>query len=146
MAPRRANLAKIHIAVKELQLSNEAYRDILSLHFQVSSASKLNDKQAVVLLNIFRARGWQPKKGHAATEGKRKGGDFITIKPGPAARQQRKVLAMWHELGYGMDKLHARCKRQFEVDRFEWLTDGEALHILITDLGKRLETGKRRGA
>ena len=140
MAPSTANLAKIHIAQKELHLSDDAYRDMLSLHFQVSSASKLNDKQAVVLLNIFRAKGWQPKKGHATTGGKRKVDDFITIKPGPAARQQRKVLAMWHELGYGMDKLHARCQKQFSVDRFEWLTDGEALHILITDLAKRLET------
>jgi phage gp16-like protein len=140
MAISQANLAKIHIAKKEMTLSDYAYRDILSLHFQVSSASKLNDKQAVVLLNIFRAKGWQPKKGHATTGGKRKGGDFITIKPGPAAKQQRKILAMWHQLGYGMDNLHARCQRQFAVDRFEWLQDGESLHILITDLGKRLET------
>jgi hypothetical protein len=36
--------------------------------------------------------------------------EFIEIKPGPAAKQQRKVLALWHALGYDMDKLHTRVK------------------------------------
>ena len=144
MAPSRAALAKIHIARKELNIPEDAYQDMLALHFQVTSASKLTESQAAVHLDIFRARGWQPKKGKGATGGKRPGGDFITIKPGPAARQQRKVLAMWNALGYGMDKLHARCRLQFQVDRFEWLIDGQALHVLITDLGTRLEAKKER--
>jgi hypothetical protein len=42
-----------------------------------------------------------------------------------------------------MDQLHARCKRQFGVDRFEWLTDYQPLHILITDLEHRLRAAGR---
>ena len=73
---------------------------------------------------------------------KRRDGNFIVIKPGPTAAQQRKVLAMWNSLGYGMDKLHSRCLRQFGVERFEWLTDQRHLHVLITDLEHRQKNAK----
>ena len=137
--PSRADLAKIHIAKKELGLTDDAYRDLLRLHFGVESAAELADKQVIVLLNKFRAKGWQPKTRRAAPRRKPDGDDrFVAIKPGPAARQQRKVLALWAALGYDMAKLHARCKKQFEVDRIEWLTDHHQLHVLITDLEARL--------
>ena len=137
----RADLAKIHIAKKELGLTDEAYRDMLHLHFGVSSAKDLLPKQVVVLLNNFRARGWKPKKGavvkHGRADQRRKDDNFIVIKPGPAARQQRKVLAMWAALGYDVAKLHARCKKQFGIERFEWVTEYDELHVLITDLEHR---------
>lgn len=137
--PDHAKLAKIHIAKKELALSEEAYRDILWLNFKVESAKELTEQQAQELINLFKAKGWVPKVD--GPRGQRKSeGQFIEIKPGPAARQQRKVLALWHELGYDMTKLHTRVKKQFGVDRFEWLEDGQALHILITDLEHRLAT------
>lgn len=138
MPPTQAQLAKIHIAKKELQLADETYRDILALDFKAESAKELTDRQAEQLLDLFRARGWKPKKASSgAKRAKRRDGNYIVIKPGPTAAQQRKVLAMWNALGYGMDKLHTRCAKQFGVDRFEWLTDPRHLHILITDLKAR---------
>lgn len=142
MTPTHAQLAKIHIAKKELQLTDEIYHDILALHFKAETAKDLTDRQAEQLLDFFRAKGWKPKKTTAEAQTKRRDGDYIEIKPGPTAAQQRKVLAMWHALGYGMDKLHIRCKRQFGVDRFEWLTDPRQLHILITDLEQRQEKAR----
>jgi DNA polymerase III psi subunit len=59
--PDKARLAKINIAKKELRLTDEVYRDILSLHFQVESAVQLTDRQVTVLLNRFRAMGWEAK-------------------------------------------------------------------------------------
>ncbi len=139
----RSDLAKIHIAKKELGLSDEAYRDMLHLHFGVSSAKELAPRQVTVLLNKFRARGWQPKTRRAAPRRNPTGDDgFIRVAPGPSAAQQRKVLAMWAALGYDMAKLHARCKRQFGVDRFEWLTEHASLHVLITDLEARLRRAR----
>lgn len=139
--PNSADLAKIHIAKKELNLTDEAYRDMLHLHFQVSSAKDLKPQQVVVLLNKLRAKGWDPKKGavvkHGRTGTKRKADNYIEIKPGPAARQQRYILAMWNALGYDVAKLHARCKKQFGVDRFEWVDEYSDLHVLITDLQQR---------
>lgn len=131
--PSQQQLAKIHIAKKDLALTDEAYRDILRLHFGCESSKALTDRQATVLLNHFKAKGWQPKQPTLP----RKNPDFISIHPGPAAKQQRKVLAMWNALGYSMDKLHTRVKTQFSVERFEWLTDAKALHVLITDLEHR---------
>lgn len=137
----RADLAKIHIAKKELGLSDEAYRDILHINFGVESAKDLLPKQVVALLNKFRALGWKPKRPKVVKMGRkgtqRKGDNYIEIKPGPAARQQRYILAMWNALGYDVAKLHARCKKQFGVDRFEWLTEHKELHVLITDLQQR---------
>lgn len=138
--PTHAQLAKIHIAKKELQLTDDTYRDILALHFKAESAKDLTDRQAEQLLDLFRAKGWKPKKSASSAPGrKRRDGNYIAIKPGPTAAQQRKVLAMWNSLGYGMDKLHGRCLRQFGIERFEWVTDPHQLHVLITDLKKRQE-------
>ncbi len=103
----------------------------------MESAKELAPKQAIVLLNKFRAKGWRPR-GKAKGKGQGAKGNYIEIKPGPAAPQQRKVLALWAALGYEVAKLHARCKRQFGIERFEWVTDGNHLHILITDLEARL--------
>jgi len=136
MSINKTALAKIHIAKKELSLSEEAYRDILHFNFQVESAKELTDSQARQLIELFKAKGWKQKPG---TGKNTSSGRFITVKPGPAAKQQRKVLAMWNTLGYDMAKLHGRVKKQFGVDRFEWLEDGQALHILITDLQRRLD-------
>ena len=136
----RAKLAKIHIAKKELALTDEAYRDILRLHFGVESARELNDRQAVVLLNRFKAKGWKPTERPAAKRAPRprRSSTYIDLPDTPDAAQQRKVVALWNELGYPMCTLHSRVKRQFGVERMEWLRDHESLHILITDLEARL--------
>ena len=143
MAPSKALLAKIHIAKKELALDDESYRDLLHVQFGVDSAAKLTDQQAAGLLDIFRQRGWKLKTSQKQPGTARRDGRYIEIKEGPSAAQQRKVLAMWNALGYGMDKLHARCQRQFGVDRFEWLTEPRQLHILITDLQARMDAKPR---
>lgn len=138
MTPSNSALAKIHIAKKELALTEEVYRDILQLNFEVTSAKQLTEQQAKTLIDLFKAKGWQPKPQAQPRRQRKSDSQFIAIKAGPAAKQQRKVLALWHELGYAMDKLHARVKKQFNIDRFEWLEDHQALHILIIDLERRL--------
>ena len=138
MPPSRADLARIHIAKKELAFTDEAYRDLLRVNFRVESAKDLTDEQARSMIALFKAKGWAAKPT-GKPPGNNNKAPFITVRPGPAARQQRKVLALWNALGYDMNKLHKRVKLQFGIDRFEWLDDGEALHILITDLQRRLD-------
>lgn len=142
--PSQSYLAKIHIAKKEIGLTDQEYRDILFMHFDgARSAKDLSDRQALALINKFRAKGWQPKKQitvKSERSGSRKVNDnYRTIKQGPYAKMQRKVLAMWAALGYDVKLLDARCKKQFKVDRIEWLQDYDALHVLITDLQQRCE-------
>lgn len=139
--PTNADYAKINIAKKDLGLDDDTYRDLLYLHFKVRSAKELKPRQVTVLLNHLKAQGWQPKtpatvkEGHQAT--KKVNDNYRQIKPGPAAKQQKYVLALWSLLGYEIKKLDARCKKQFGVDRIEWLTEHNDLHILITDLRQR---------
>lgn len=141
MPPSRADYAKIHIARKELGLTDENYRDMLRVHFGVESSKNLAPRQVSVLLNKFRAKGWQPRQARVVKDGRegtvRKDDNYIKIESGPAAKQQRYALALWNALGYDVAKLHARCKKQFGVDRFEWVTEYSDLHILITDLQQR---------
>ncbi len=129
----RADLAKIHIAKKELGMSDAEYRDVLHWRFQVGSAKELAPRQVTVLLNHFRAKGWRPKRPTTV----KKDDNFVRIKPGPAARRQKYILAMWNALGYDVAKLHRRCKKQFGIDRLEWLDGDYELFVLITDLRKR---------
>jgi len=60
--PSRADLAKIHIAKKELGLDDQAYRDILYLRCRKRSAADLTPLQAAQLLDHFRSLGWKPRR------------------------------------------------------------------------------------
>lgn len=143
--PSRADLAKIHIAVKDLGLTDEEYRDIMRHHFAGSeSAKELTSGQARVLLGIFRRKGWSGPKQRTTVKKGRTGSrtvndNYRQIGAGPYAKMQRKILAMWAALGYDVALLDARCKKQFGVDRIEWLQDYDRLRVLITDLQARCE-------
>lgn len=127
--PTRADYAKINIACKALGLDRKT---LIIDRYGLESSKLLTGAQVRDLLGHFRRLGWRPKRGQA----KNRPG-FIEIKPGPMARMQRKVLALWNSLGYEPVKLHRRCKKQFNIDRFDWVTDYDDLHILITDLTAR---------
>ena len=137
MPPTKAQTIKIHIAIKELGMDDDSYRDLLAMNFGVLSSKDMSPEQAAALLAILRAKGWRPKSKQG---GRSWGGKSQYIKTSDP--QQRKVLALWNALGYDMAKLHARVKKQFGVDRFEWLRNYESLRILITDLERRLEHKK----
>ena len=59
--PTRNELAKIHIAKKELWLSEALYRDFLFILFGKNSAKDLNPKEVEELLTHFMSLGWQPQ-------------------------------------------------------------------------------------
>jgi phage gp16-like protein len=129
MPPSRAALAKIHIAKKELAMTDEVYRDILHVHFKVDSAAKLTDRQATVLLNKFRAKGWKEKQSRQKP-----------TSPKHDDSQMRKIVALWitmHQAGIvknGSDKaLQAYVKRQTGVDNLRWCDPGQ-LWTLIEGL------------
>lgn len=114
--PSQKNLAKIHIAKKDLALTDEAYRDILRNVCGKDSAAKLTDTQALRVLRHFEARGWKPKKQSSL--------------PGmaiPTEGQSKKIQALWitlHKAGKiqnGNDAaLLAFVKRLTKIDRLEW--------------------------
>lgn len=137
MPPSKADLAKIHIAKKELCLTDEVYRDILRARFGKSkdSAAKLTPGQAFSLLSHFQKLGWKPKSAQKL--------------PGmeiPADGQSKKIQALWitlHQAGVvkdGSDKaLLAFVKRMTKRGTFPGkdhlrFCDGQDKHSIIEAL------------
>lgn len=58
--PNRSDLAKIHIAKKELGLDDATYRGVLWDRYHRESAADLSDSQAADLIDLFRQKGWRP--------------------------------------------------------------------------------------
>lgn len=136
---------KVHIARKELLMDDQVYRDILRQHFNgATSSTDLSDKDIKRLIEIFRGKGWAPRQPRTVKNGragsKTINDNFRKIPNGPYSSMQRKVLGLWNSLGYDLKKIDARVKKQFGVDRIEWLRDYDHLHVLITDLENRLKS------
>ncbi len=58
--PNRSDLAKIHIAIKELGLDDATYRGVLWDRYHKESAAELTGSQAADLIDLFRQKGWRP--------------------------------------------------------------------------------------
>jgi phage gp16-like protein len=57
--PSRSDLAKIHIAIKELGLDDATYRSVLWDRYHKESAVELTSGQVADLLELFRHKGWR---------------------------------------------------------------------------------------
>ena len=62
---RKSMLGKVHIAKKQLGLTEEEYRDMLSVNFNVDSAKFLNASQLNEFLRLMAQVGFKAKKGSA---------------------------------------------------------------------------------
>ena len=58
---RQNILAKVHLAKRDLGLTEADYRAVLSVQFGTDSAAKLNDRELGRLLDHFRSKGWPPR-------------------------------------------------------------------------------------
>ncbi len=130
--PNQKSLAKIHIAKKELHLSDDVYRAILQEQFRKDSAKSLTQYQAERLINHFKRLGWKPfgkaKKSNKRTYSK------------PQDAQERKIVALWltlHEAGVIRNKsdsaLQKFVKRMTKIDKLSWC-DSSQKHIIIEAL------------
>jgi len=77
-----------------------------------------------------RLRGW--KKGD-----KPDGYERLDIPDGPLAREKRYLVILWCLLGYEPKSLDARVSKQFDVEKFVWLSDPAALATLAKDFWTR---------
>lgn len=64
---RRNDLAKIHVAKKQLGLDDETYRDMLWTLARVRSAADLDDAGRKAVLEHLQARGFRPKRKRGPT-------------------------------------------------------------------------------
>ncbi len=113
--PNRSDLAKIHIAKKELGLDDATYRGILWDRYHLDTAADLTPGQAADLIALFRKKGWRP----------------ISF------AQRGLIHALWHQLQeagvvhHGGDKaLDAFIAHHSGRDDLRHLTVHEASHII----------------
>lgn len=134
--PSRADLAKIHIAKKELGLTDDAYRDLLRERFGKESAAKLTPGQAYRLLEYFKYLGWRPRYQH------RLPGVFSR----PADPQEGKIVALWielHKAGVVRDRsdhaLQAFVLRMTRINNLKWCSTSEKNRLIeaLKDWGAR---------
>lgn len=123
---RRADLAKIHIAKKDLGLDDEVYRDILWTVARVRSAGDLDDAGRRAVLEHFRARGWKP----APAGRKSFPGRPHNVDSNP---QLKKVEALLADGRRPWSYADAMVRRMFHVERVAWC-NAEQLQKLIAAL------------
>lgn len=134
---RRADLAKIHLAVKELQWDESTYRDILQTVCAVRSAGDLDAAGRRQFLEHLQRCGWKPAGGAPIAK------DRPVRKP--LTSPQRKMWSLWQQLADAglvrnrkMPSLLAYVQRQTHVDRLEWL-NGAQEALVIESLKAWLE-------
>jgi hypothetical protein len=119
--PTRAQLAVIHIAVKELHLTDEVYRDILWLRFRKESACDLTPEEVSALLDHFKSLGWKPRVRQGQEQemlDRRREFDALGLRPGMATPAQlRKIVVDWMT-GHGIHVKTRTALRHFLQHRF----------------------------
>lgn len=124
---RNKDLAKIHIAIKELCMDDDVYRGLLNdIQRGCNTSSKLTDRNRAKLIKKLRELGWQPKVSSVSS------GKVTALQP-----QDRKIRAQWRylgELGAVRDAseraLAAYVKRQTGIERLQWTDSAQASKII----------------
>ena len=109
--PTNAELAKVHIAKRDLKLTDPLYRGFLNVLFGETSAKDLTHEQVEELLEHFKSLGWQSSFTSAQTtggtaktksSGKPKSPIKISSRRGPATMAQIGLIVYLCEHGPGI--------------------------------------------
>lgn len=115
---RRGAIAKLHVAKKQLALTDDSYRAILHRVAGITSAREATEVQLLALLKEMRRFGFQ---------------DRPNIATAPA--HVRKVFAMWRDLAPLLTDaneaaLRGFVRRQTGIERPEWLDGKQAAKVI----------------
>ncbi|MBN2428447.1 MAG: regulatory protein GemA [Deltaproteobacteria bacterium] len=121
---RRKALAKIHIAKKELGLSDDEYRDVIrSVVPGKDSAADLSDPQLHDLLNRLHEIGWRPRLRRGASR--------------PLPPTVWKARSLWlelHDMGAvrnpGWTSMARFCKRMTGTQDLRMLDNHQAMVVI----------------
>ncbi|MFV2030530.1 gp16 family protein [Neisseria sp. S1] len=133
---RKAMMAKIKIAQKQLDMADDAYRAMLVRVAGKNSCSDMTEQELDRVLNEMQRMGFRPlKPSHGTRPHRRSSADAM----------MRKIEALLADGGLHWNYAHAMAKRMFKVDRVEWLSDGN-MHKLVAALqiaaNRKKEGGK----
>ena len=124
---RRAMIARIKIAQKEIGLEEDDYRELLWRAAGARSAADMSEAQLGRVLDELKRLGWVP-----ALQGGRK--DAPKAAPNPAARKARALWLSLHLLGAVRNgseaALEAFGARQLGVDRIVWADQARVYKLI----------------
>lgn len=129
---RNKKLAAIHIAKKELKLSDEAYRAILSGLGLFSASEITEEKQYADLMNAFKKLGYSPAKNKANYEFKnRREGSGSPDRI--SAAQEYYIRGLWDLASRvrSEESLNALILRIGKVIHISWLTRKAASKVIL---------------
>jgi hypothetical protein len=117
--PTRSQLARVHIAKRDLKLSDSMYRDFLNLCFGKRSAKDLSPPEVEALLAHFKGLGW---------------GQEDARPPLASPAQLCKIEAMWMQ-GPGvriktLDALRHFLEHHFHISRISAIKASQVSPIL----------------
>ena len=129
MSDRHAELAKIHIAKKDLGLDRETYEAILWDQAKVHSSADLDAVGRRKVLEHFKSKGWRPKRNKTSPASR--------YKAAGSKSQTDKIRALWiamHKAGIvknGSEQaLNRYVKRMTGIDNVEWLYPKNANRVI----------------
>ena len=141
-ATRNALVGKVHLAKKQLCLSDDEYRALLLGATGKESCRELSVAELSEVLNRCIRLGFQPAAGRAPQDGRKRTGYVEIADSDPLASQKRYALALAKMLGWSPASLNKRLEKQFHVSDIRWLKDQADMQTLIKDMTNRC---KRRG-
>lgn len=113
---RRALIAKVKLAAKQLGLDDDTYRSVLAQVTGQMSAADCSEAELAALVEHFKARGWKAKP--ARKVGRRPAADH------PVAKKARAMWISLYHLGAidssSEQALEAFARRQLKVDALQW--------------------------
>jgi phage gp16-like protein len=129
---RRALLAKVHIALKDLGIDDDLYRLILREEFGVASSAALSARELEALIARFESKGWKPSRTPKSK----------------AQSAQAQVDALKERIGqkliysdFDETRLRGLVRRICGVDDLRWCGDAVRLKRLLAVIGSMMERG-----
>ncbi len=131
---RRALLGKVHIAKKQLGLTDEEYRGIIAQQYKgKTSAKDLSDRRLVELVEYFKTIGFSAPAKKKSTKGPARAGS----RPLADGKVPAKIRALWldlYHLGVVRDPAEAAMaafvKRMSGADAIQWLDPDSAVKVI----------------
>lgn len=120
---RKAKLAKIHIARKELSMADDDYRAMLKRITGKTSSADCRLAQLDAVIDELRRLGWKPSSKHG-------------VKPRTTKERKAKldkIGAILADMGLHWNYVHGMAKKMHGIDRVEWLHDNK-LHAVLQAL------------
>jgi len=121
---RRALLAKVHLAKKDLRLDDDTYRDVLERITGRRSSAECSVSELENLVAHFRTQGFVPKVVGGGRQGAQRSAGSRRADH-PVAKKARAMWISLHQLGVvenpSEQALEAFAKRQLGVERMQWM-------------------------